>query len=685
MPNRLAEETSPYLQQHANNPVDWFPWGEEAFRLAREQNKPIFLSVGYSACHWCHVMEHESFEDEDIAQLMNDWFINIKVDREERPDVDQIYMSAVQLITHRGGWPMSVFLTPDARPIYGGTYWPPTKRMNMPGFAEILQKIHHVWENQPDDVEASAQQLQEAIHEMATPDMQRSILDEKMLQNAADQLIRTADKQNGGFGMAPKFPHVMDLQVLLRCWKRFGNDEALGVVTFTLDKMAAGGIYDHLGGGFARYSTDAHWLAPHFEKMLYDNALLTTVYLEAFQATGKTSYAQTVKETLDYVLREMTQPQGGFYSTQDADSEGEEGKFYVWSKAEIVDVLGEVDAELFGLCFDVTENGNWEGKNILNLPKSLSECAQALGMTEVELNERVETCKKKLFDVRSQRIWPGRDDKVLTSWNGLMIASMAKASRILQDEKYAFAASDAVDFILEKMREDDGRLLHTFKDGQARLNGYLDDYSCLIDGLIELYQTTFDARRLQAAVKLATRMIEQFRDVDSGGFFYTSADHETLITRNKDLHDNATPSGNNMAVIVLLKLARLCGRQDFEEIAIHTLEGMGQMLGMQPMAVGQALIAADFAIGPAHEIGLLSPDQSQRDEAVRQLHASFRPNVVLASRIEDDEVIPPELQAILGNRECRDEQVTTYICEHGACQEPLVGVAALTDFLQNND
>lgn len=683
MSNRLASETSPYLLQHANNPVDWFPWGEEAFEAAREQNKPIFLSVGYSACHWCHVMEHESFENEEIAKLMNDWFINIKVDREERPDVDQIYMSAVQLITRRGGWPMSVFLTPDARPIYGGTYWPPKRRMNMSGFNEILHKIHHVWEHQPDDVETSAQQLHGAIHEMATPEMQPSMLDEKMLQNACDRLIQSADRKHGGFGMAPKFPHVMDLQVLLRCWKRFGNQEALDVVSLTLDKMAAGGIYDHLGGGFARYSTDAYWLAPHFEKMLYDNALLATVYLEAFQATNNGDYARIVRETLDYVLREMTQPEGGFYSTQDADSEGEEGKFYVWSEAEIVEALGKDRAEVFCDFYDVSNQGNWENTNILNRPKTISEVTSKWDKAEDELERLLSECRQTLFEIRSQRVWPGRDDKVLTSWNGLMIAAMAKAARILDEPGYATAANEAADFILETLRENDGRLLHTFKDGQARLNGYLDDYSCMIEALVELYQTTFESQRLADAISLATRMIEQFHDGDAGGFFYTSSDHEALITRNKDLHDNATPSGNNVAVTALLKLGRICDRQDFEDVAMSTLRAMGAVLAVQPQAAGHALIGVDFALGPAYEIAIVAPSREVQVEALQQITSQFLPNIVLASRLDVEAEPTAELQALLGNRDCRDGQVTTYVCEHGTCREPLVGVAALTQFLQN--
>jgi uncharacterized protein YyaL (SSP411 family) len=515
------------LLQHAFNPVDWFPWSDEALTLAKQLNKPIFLSIGYSACHWCHVMEHESFENADIAKLMNEHFVCIKVDREERPDLDQIYMTAVQIMTGRGGWPMSVFLTPDLRPFFGGTYWPPFARMNMPGFRDVLAGVNDAWKNRRDDVLRSADELTGELVVSASRLLPRAGMTLETLGHGMRELLRIADRQHGGFGGAPKFPHPMDLRLLLRCWKRFGDTEALDVVRLTLDKMAAGGIYDHLGGGFHRYSTDGRWLAPHFEKMLYDNALLTTTYLEAFQATGNADYARIVRETLDYVLSEMTQPQGGFYSTQDADSEGEEGKFFVWSEEEVLSLLSPAEGRLFCVAYDITQHGNWEEKNILNRPQSHEQVANVLQVSADELEAVLVRCRAKLLHARSQRIAPGRDDKVLVSWNGLMIAAMSQAASILGEPRYASAARSAADFILAKMFDAQGRLLHSFKDGRARFNGYLDDYACLIDGLIDLYQATFEAKYVEAAIDLAQQMSSRFEDPKGGGFFYTSIDHET--------------------------------------------------------------------------------------------------------------------------------------------------------------
>ncbi len=546
-PNRLVHETSPYLQQHAHNPVDWYPWGPEALAAAVKFDRPIFLSIGYSACHWCHVMEHESFENAAIAELMNEHFINIKVDREERPDLDQIYMSAVTALTGRGGWPMSVFLTPKLEPFYGGTYWPPTSRMGMPGFGDVLTQVYAAWVHRRDDVERGARELTDAVVEAGRSTAEQQPLSESLLKKAESTLLRTADHVHGGFGSAPKFPHPMDLRLLLRTAKRFKTPEALEVVRLTLDKMSAGGIYDHLGGGFHRYSTDSRWLVPHFEKMLYDNALLATAYLEAFQVTHEPRYAEVVRETLDYVLREMTDPQGGFYSTQDADSEGEEGKFFVWSEEEVVSILGPELSPLFAYCHDVTPHGNWEGANILNRVKTHAQAAKILGTNEDRLAELLAECRRKLFEVREKRVHPGRDEKILVGWNGLMISAMAQAGSVLSEPRFTAAAARAADFVLDRMRGPGGQLLHTCKDGSARLNAYLDDYACLIDALVEVYQANFDAKYLDAALGLAKDLIDRYGDKNAGGFFFTPHDHEPLISRNKDVHDNATPSGNAMA------------------------------------------------------------------------------------------------------------------------------------------
>ncbi len=691
-PNRLGSETSPYLLQHAFNPVDWFPWGEEALSLAQKLDKPIFLSIGYRACHWCHVMEHESFENPEIAQRMNDLFVCIKVDREERPDLDQIYMSAVQMMTGRGGWPMSMFLTPDLRPFFGGTYWPPVSRMGMPGFRDILKGVSDAWIDRRDDVLRSAEELTgELIHATNEP-MPRSGLSLETLRGAMRDFLRRVDWEEGGIGGAPKFPHPMDLRVLLRCWKRFGDQKALDAVRLTLDKMAGGGIYDQLGGGFHRYSTDALWLAPHFEKMLYDNALLTQSYLEAFQATGNPNDARVVRETLDYVLREMTQPGGGFYSTQDADSEGEEGKFFVWSQDEILQLLGPVEGPLFCEAYDVSPHGNWEGHNILNLPNvgqvfnlPVKDGAMRDGHVENVPHEMFARCRAKLFAARSRRIAPSRDDKVLVSWNGLMIAAMSQAAAILGEPRYAEAARTAAEFILTNMRDSDGRLLHAFKDGRARFNAYLDDYACLIDGLIDLYQVTFEPRWLEVALELADQMLMRFEDPHGGGFFYTSSDHEQLVARLKDTQDNATPSGNGMAAYALARLGTLTSRPQLLGKAYSTLEAMSGQLDKFALASGQSLLALDFVIGPSHEVVLVEPSNTTREisEAVHEHWRRFWPNHVIARRRpqDSDEELTMGLRDLLLGKPAHPDTLTVFVCERGSCQSPLVGLAAWKEWL----
>ena len=688
-PNQLGTETSPYLLQHAFNPVDWFPWGEEALSLAKQLDKPIFLSIGYSACHWCHVMEHESFENADIAKQMNDLFVCIKVDREERPDLDQIYMTAVQMMTGRGGWPMSVFLTPDLRPFFGGTYWPPSARTGMPGFRDILHGVADAWQNRRDDVLRGATELTDEVVRAASESLPRSGLSLETLRGAMQQFLQRVDWQQGGFGGAPKFPHPMDLRVLLRSWQRFGEQEALDAVRLTLDKMANGGIYDQLGGGFHRYSTDAHWLAPHFEKMLYDNALLVQVYIEAFQAMGNQNDARVVRETLDYVLREMTQPQGGFYATQDADSEGEEGKFFVWTEEEVHSVLGPEDGRLFCYAYDVTSSGNWEGHNILNRPKAHEQAAKVLQVSPEELETVLARCRAKLFDVRAGRIAPARDDKVLVNWNGLMIAAMSQAATILGEPGYAAAASAAADFILNNMRDAEGRLLHSFKDGQARFNAYLDDYACLIDGLVDLYQATFEPRWLGVALELAEQMLSRFEDPTAGGFFYTSIDHEQLVARVRDTQDNATPSGNGMAAYALARLGTLTGRPQLLGRAYAPLEAMSGQLAKFAMASGQSLLALDFVLGPTHEIVLVeSTDENgvaETDAAVRELAQQFWPNKVFARRWGDvsDSDLPQSLRELLGGKSSSSPGCSVFVCERGTCQFPLVGLSAWREFLMS--
>lgn len=680
--NRLAHESSPYLLQHASNPVDWFPWNEEAFEKARREDKPIFLSIGYSACHWCHVMERESFENEEIAEILNQNFVSIKVDREERPDLDQIYMSAVQLITRRGGWPMSVFMTPDGHPFYGGTYWPPVSRMGMPGFKDILLKLTDYWKHKRDEVESSAQQLSVAIQDLAAPIFENVPLSEETLQKAMMQLIGSADRKNGGFGVAPKFPHPMDLRVLMRAWQRFESREAktaLETARFTLTKMAQGGIYDQLGGGFHRYSTDAYWLVPHFEKMLYDNALLVPAYLEMFQITREPLFARVARETLDYVLREMTSPEGGFYSTQDADSEGVEGKFFVWSEAEIVGVLGRDDAEIFNAVYDVSARGNWEGHNILNLPRSIPEMAEHLAIPLPELEATLHRCREKLLSARSRRIHPGRDEKILCSWNGMMISALAMAAGVLDEPRYCAAAEKAVQFLLTRLRDDAGRLRHSFQGGEARFQAYLDDYACLIDGLVELFQVTGVESHLESALELTQQAFEHFRD-DGGGFFYTANDHEQLIARIKDSQDNATPSGNGMMATALAKLARMTGRRDLEEEAIMTLASLSALMSEHPRAAGQSLLALDFMLGPGCELVYIDQNDEESHQIKNEVWKPFLPRkVVIPSRTGHP--IPEALKELMQGK-TESQRVRLYICrQQGHCEHPAESASEATERL----
>jgi uncharacterized protein YyaL (SSP411 family) len=677
--NHLLHESSPYLRQHAHNPVDWYPWGEEALQRAVALDRPIFLSIGYSACHWCHVMEHESFEDPEVARLLNEHFVSIKVDREERPDLDQIYMTAVQLMTHQGGWPMSVFLTPDLKPFYGGTYFPPDDRYGRPSFKRLLGAIIDAWQTRRGDLTAQASELTEHIQRVSRLESQPGDLNEQLLRHAAAELESRFDPRQGGFGAAPKFPHPMDLRLLLRCWRRFSSPDDLEMVRLTLDRMARGGMYDHLGGGFHRYSTDERWLVPHFEKMLYDNALLVPAYLEAFQATGEPFYREVVEQTLAYVLREMTGPEGPFYSTQDADSEGEEGKFFVWSAAEIEQILGKERGAVFADVYDVTAEGNWEGKNILHRAKTDEQDAALLHRPVPELRTLLAEARQQLFAVRSRRLAPGRDEKVLTSWNGLMIAALAKAAQVLERPEYVQAAVRAADFLLQRMRTPEGRLLRTWSQGTTpKLNAYLEDYAFLIDALVSLYETTFEPRWVASALDLTGVMIDQFWDHEEGGFFYTGRDHEALIARTKDATDSSTPSGNAVAVLALLRLARLTGKADLEAKALTTLQRFRGMLAASPAAAGQMLSALDFYLGPVQEFAVLGdPRRNEVVQALQLIRGGFRPNHVLAAPPPNGSVAEAEaFIPLLAGKQALGT-VTTYICRNFACQAPVVGVDAL--------
>ncbi len=695
MPNRLAHETSPYLLQHRDNPVDWYPWGEEALEKCRREDKPIFLSIGYSACHWCHVMEHESFENEAIAALLNEHFVSIKVDREERPDLDQIYMNAVQMLTGRGGWPMSVFLTPELKPFYGGTYFPPQAAGGMPGFDQVLTAVADAWANRRDQALAGAEQLTAELRSVgAVEGGSSAALSRDLVDQAVAQLRQAFDATWGGFGTAPKFPHPMDLQLLLATHQRTDQAELLDIVRTTLDRMAAGGIYDHLGGGFARYSVDQRWLVPHFEKMLYDNALLARTYLDAYLVTGDERYARVVRETLDYVLRDMTTPigdeyllhfdptGGGFYSTEDADSEGHEGLFYTWTPAEIEAVLGPAAAETFCQVYDVTDAGNFEGRNILNLPKTVDECAAELGREVAELDAELAGSRTKLLAARERRVRPHRDDKVIVAWNGLAIDAMARACAPLDKQEYLLAAERAAEFILRYLRRDDGRLLHTWRAGTAKLDAYLDDYAALANALITLYEARGTDHWVDDAVGLMDTVLARFADPDGGGFFQTADDHEQLITRTKELTDSSTPGGNALAATALLRLGKLLGRRDYLDAAAATLAAAAPILQRAPLAAGQMLLALDLYLGPTYELVLVGEvANADFQAAVTLLQQRYLPRCVTAVRCDSPVCEPspcsPQLEPLFAGREPIDGEPTFFVCQHFTCQSPAVGLAAI--------
>jgi uncharacterized protein YyaL (SSP411 family) len=664
--NRLADETSPYLLQHAHNPVDWYPWGSEALTRAKAEDKPILLSIGYSACHWCHVMERESFEDPRTASVMNAGFVNIKVDREERPDLDAIYMQAVQAMTGGGGWPMTVFLTPDGTPFYGGTYFPPADRPNMPAFTRVLGAIADAWQNRRADVVQSGTQLRQHLQQAMRPTRaQGSALDQSILDAAGQGLAAQHDPDFGGFGSAPKFPQPMALEFLLRFWKRSGDEAARDVVVHTLEQMARGGIYDQLGGGFARYSTDAEWLVPHFEKMLYDNAQLARIYLMAYQATGNAFFQHIVEQVIEYVLRDMTDPSGGFYSTEDADSEGEEGKFYVWTPAELRELLGEVDARLFGEFYDVKQLGNFEGRaSILHMDDTPLDVASRLGVSEAEVLAALERGRQSLFEARSRRVRPARDEKVLAAWNGMMLRAIAEAARVLNRPDFLEAAVRNAEFLLGSMRSPDGAMHRTWKPGfTARLNGYLEDQANVADGFLAVYEATFDPRWLAAALSLADVILERFGDTENGGFFDTSSQHETLITRPKDIFDNATPSGNAVAADVLLRLALLTDNDQYRQAAQGVLELLREPMARYPLGFARALNALDFFLGRPKEIAVVGTSGASDTEAlVEVVFEPFLPNKVVAG---GGASIP-----LLAAREQRNGKATAYVCEHYVCQAP---------------
>src|SRR3954453_17557060 len=649
VPNRLADETSPYLLQHKDNPVAWEPWGEHALTRARDEDKPLLVSIGYSSCHWCHVMERESFEDAEVAEYMNEHFVCIKVDREERPDVDAIYMEACQAMTGQGGWPLNVFCTPDQAPFYAGTYFPPAPSRGMPSWRQLLEAIVEAWTERREEIREGAPRIVDRLQGAALLQPSAEIMDPRVVADAAAGLRASFDPANGGFGHAPKFPQASALEFLLR-----GGD--LEGVKKSLTSMASGDIYDQVGGGFARYSVDERWLVPHFEKMLYDNALLARAYLHAYQVTRDPLFERVLSETLGWALREMRGDEGGFYSALDADSEGVEGKFYVWSLDELRTVAGDEAAEWFG----ASEAGNFEGANILTRGEGQPE--------------KLDEWRSKLYGVREKRVWPGLDDKRLASWNALMISALADAGAVLQNEQYLDAACECADFVLTQMRDEDGRLLRVWKDGVGRLNAYLEDHAYLAEALLTLYEATWEPRWFSAARAMADAMIERFADEERGGFFDTSSDHEHLVARRKSLEDNPIPSGNSSAAFGLLRLRALTGERAYEQRAVGVFRLLHEVAARHPQAFAHLLQAIDFHFASVKEVAIVGPDA---DALARVVRSQFRPHVVLAGRGDTPPDGGHDGVPLLEERELPG----AYVCENFTCKRPVSEPAELEELL----
>jgi uncharacterized protein YyaL (SSP411 family) len=677
--NRLIHETSPYLLQHAHNPVDWYPWGEEAFQKAKADNKPVLLSIGYSACHWCHVMERESFEDEKIAALMNDLFVNIKVDREERPDLDEVYMNAVQMLTGRGGWPMTVFLTPEGKPFYGGTYFPPADRYGVPGFPKILQGVANAYREKPQDIDKSVEQILAALERMSHTSESQQPFASDIVARSAEELARSYDPENGGLGTAPKFPNVGVYDLFLRHYHQSKNLRFLEMVTHTITKMAQGGIYDHLGGGFHRYSVDDKWLVPHFEKMLYDNAQLIRIYAQVYCVTKEPLFKQVVDETMNYLMREMLNAEGGFYSTQDADSDGEEGKFFVWTEEEISHILGEEASEIFCRIYDVSEEGNFEEKNILHPILTLEQASKLFRLDIQEIGSLESHAKEKLFQEREKRPKPFRDEKILTSWNGLMLSGLAEAIKISGHPAYLEAADRTVDFIFTQVFRD-GRLLHTYKGGTAKILGYLDDYAFLAAGLLDLFEATVNRARLDRAVELAEIMLHEFWDESGGGFFYTGRSHERLITQSKPIFDGSIPSGNAVATQVLLRLYHYTGKEDYLGRAETVFRAHYNAMENQPFGFAHLLAALDFYLEKPKEIVLVGDKKDpETSELLSKIHLLYLPNMTLQLASPDDSL--DKISSLLAGKKQIENKPTAYVCHNFACSQPAVEWDRLKELL----
>jgi uncharacterized protein YyaL (SSP411 family) len=678
--NRLRFSKSPYLLQHAGNPVDWYPWGEEAFERARREDKPVFLSIGYSTCHWCHVMEHESFENEEIAELMNDAFVSVKVDREERPDIDDVYMTVCQMVTGRGGWPLTIIMTPDRKPFFAATYIPRESRFGMTGMRDLIPRVKEAWKTKREQLLESAGRVEYLLRQTAEPD-KGGDLGTEALDRVYGDLEARFDGKNGGFGGAPKFPTPTNLLFLLRYWKRTGREKALQMVVKTLRSMRRGGVYDHLGFGFHRYSTDAVWLVPHFEKMLYDQALLAMAYTEAYQATGRDSYRTVAEEVFAYVARIMTSPEGGFYSAEDADSESEEGRFYVWDRQELIEVLGEEEGELIAGVFNVTGEGNFRDEATGELT------GRSILYTGTDPNvprKRLEKARGRLLAVRGTRVRPHLDDKILTDWNGLMIAALAKAARAFDEKKYADAAVKAADFIMAKLKDENGRLLHRYREGDAAIPAYLDDYSFLAWGLVELYQATFDTRFLKEALRLSEEALAHFWDGEAGGFHFTADDAEKLLVRSKRIHDGAVPSGNSVAMLNLLKLARITGDAGLEEKAAGIIRAFSSRVDAYPSAFAFLMSALDFGIGPSAEVVIAGVRESEdTGEMLRALRSRFLPNTVVLFRPSGREPADiAEVAPFTKSRTSVNGKATAYVCVGQSCSEPTTDAGKMIERLE---
>lgn len=693
MGNRLASEKSPYLLQHAQNPVDWYPWCDEAFLQAALQNKPVFLSIGYSTCHWCHVMAHESFEDQDVACLMNDAFICIKVDREERPDIDSTYMTACQIMTQSGGWPLTIIMTPDKKPFFAATYISKQSRFGRVGMLDLIPRIKSLWTVKHTDVLKAAEDITAVLRDIAQADPDK-VLDNAVLHAAYQSLSDSFDSRHGGFGNAPKFPTPHNLMFLLRYWIRTSEPMALHMVETTLQNMRCGGIYDHIGFGFHRYSTDSHWLVPHFEKMLYDQALLCMAYTEAYQATGNSLYATTVCEIITYVLRDMTSPVGGFYSAEDADSAKEEGKFYIWSASEIQKALSSIDSDLFCRIFNIQQNGNFSDEstgiqkklNILHMRASIKDLAANLKISDSELIKTVEKLCKRLFNHRKKRPHPHKDDKILTDWNGLMIAACAKAGRALGNRKFISAAVNAVDFILSNMLSANGRLLHRYRDTSAAISGQASDYAFFVWGLIELYEATFDVQYLEAACRYTTDFINHFWDDNNGGFYTVADDAEPLIVRQKEIYDGALPSPNAVAMLNLLRLSRMTGNADYEKKAASISRAFSRSVRQAPSAHTMLMIAQDFASTPGKEIVIIGKETDlDTKKMLTALSIRFMPYAITLFRPSNaknhalNDLCPfiRPMQALNGS-------ATAYVCTNFSCSSPTTDKAIMLNLLSKH-